>query len=315
MGRSGAALALLLPSESAYVELLRLRKVPLKEVEKLPGAPDGLTAWLRSEAETDREAMDKATRAFVSFVRGYKEHHLKYIFRIQELSLGRLAAAMGLLRLPRMPETKKVPRDEFTPSQVDPESVPFRDKTREKQRQRQIKQKRVAEAEAAATGGSQPPKRGAPDGKRGRGADGQGQGQQQQQPEEKLPAAKRRQLQQRDEMAELTRDYRLLTQLKKGKITQRAFDLATGISSGSDDDLDLEAGGGGQREGGGAGSAAGGARGAGKGAGGGSGGGGGTEGSSVSRLLDKKRKKKKKKQKRQAAGAAGAGGAGAGGGQ
>lgn len=37
---------------------------------------------------------------------------------LQELSLGRLAAAMGLLRLPRMPETKKVPKEEFTPSQV-----------------------------------------------------------------------------------------------------------------------------------------------------------------------------------------------------
>lgn len=153
MGRSGAALALLLPSESAYVELLRMRKVPLTEGRKMDGgwlgaaasllfchlqerrdaaraalqaaaappfgipqgcarrlararslaaaacarrpslrllpdlaaagAPEGLAAWLRKEAETDREAMEKATRAFVSFVRGYKEHHLKYIFRIQ----------------------------------------------------------------------------------------------------------------------------------------------------------------------------------------------------------------------------------------
>ncbi len=40
-------------------------------------------ALLRREAETDREVMEAGTRAFVSYVRGYKEHHCKYIFRIQ----------------------------------------------------------------------------------------------------------------------------------------------------------------------------------------------------------------------------------------
>jgi ATP-dependent RNA helicase DDX55/SPB4 len=43
---------------------------------------------MRKEAEGDREAMEKATRAFVSYVRGYKEHHLKYIFRIQVGGVG-----------------------------------------------------------------------------------------------------------------------------------------------------------------------------------------------------------------------------------
>jgi hypothetical protein len=49
------------------------------------GAPDAaeLAALLRKEAETDREVMEKSTRAFVSFVRGYKEHHCKFVFRLQ----------------------------------------------------------------------------------------------------------------------------------------------------------------------------------------------------------------------------------------
>ena len=38
---------------------------------------------MRSEAETDRDAMERGARAFVSFVRGYKEHQLKYVFRLQ----------------------------------------------------------------------------------------------------------------------------------------------------------------------------------------------------------------------------------------
>jgi hypothetical protein len=37
MGRSGSALALLLPNESSYVEFLRLRKVPLVEAQPIAG--------------------------------------------------------------------------------------------------------------------------------------------------------------------------------------------------------------------------------------------------------------------------------------
>jgi hypothetical protein len=42
-----------------------------------------LAAWARKEAESDREVMEKASRAFVSLVRGYKEHHCKFVFRLQ----------------------------------------------------------------------------------------------------------------------------------------------------------------------------------------------------------------------------------------
>lgn len=85
MGRSGSALAFLLPSESTYAEFLKLRKVPVVLREQLPDAPDAaeLSALLRLEAESDREVMEKGTRAFVSLIRGYKEHHCKFVFRIQ----------------------------------------------------------------------------------------------------------------------------------------------------------------------------------------------------------------------------------------
>lgn len=49
----------------------------------LPVAPSALAAWLRSQAEGDREVMEKSSRAFVSLVRGYKEHHCKFVFRLQ----------------------------------------------------------------------------------------------------------------------------------------------------------------------------------------------------------------------------------------
>jgi hypothetical protein len=50
-----------------------------------------------------------------------------------------MAMSLGLLKLPRMPEVKKGSAanalDAFTASTVDPDSVKFKDKQREKQRQ------------------------------------------------------------------------------------------------------------------------------------------------------------------------------------
>lgn len=56
-------------------------QVPLTETEPSAPMPELLDA-VRRESETDRSVMEKGTRAFVSFVRGYKEHHCKFIFRL-----------------------------------------------------------------------------------------------------------------------------------------------------------------------------------------------------------------------------------------
>ena len=48
----------------------------------------------------------------------------RYIFRMKDLDLGRLATALGLLRLPRMPELRGgVGTAAFVPSAVDPGTV------------------------------------------------------------------------------------------------------------------------------------------------------------------------------------------------
>ena len=36
---------------------------------------------IRSAAKKDRDVMEKGARAFVSYIRAYKEHHCSYIFR------------------------------------------------------------------------------------------------------------------------------------------------------------------------------------------------------------------------------------------
>ncbi len=51
--------------------------------------------------------------------------------------MGRLASGLGLLRLPRMPDLRKpLGAEDFVPSPVDPATVPYKDKAREKQRQK-----------------------------------------------------------------------------------------------------------------------------------------------------------------------------------
>lgn len=234
MGRSGSALAFITPAEIPYVDFLKLRKIPLVEIPEkdgivLPAELQDVLSVLRRESESDRAVMEAGTKAFVSYIRAYKEHHCKYIFRLEDVPLGDLAASFALLRLPRMPELKKAARmlsngelPGFTASEVDIDSIKFKDKTREKQRQAMLKQ-RAAEAEAE--GGFK--KKISSDRKKGPAANGKGA------PvvvQPRLTAAKRRQLEARQELDELNDEYALLRKLKKGKISEREYDVAAGLS-------------------------------------------------------------------------------------
>ena len=59
---------------------------------------------LREINISDKWIYDKAVKAFVSFIRFYLEHDLKYIFDIRVLDVGNVANSYQLLRLPRMKE-------------------------------------------------------------------------------------------------------------------------------------------------------------------------------------------------------------------
>jgi ATP-dependent RNA helicase DDX55/SPB4 len=215
----------------------------------------GALGMLRKAAESDRALMEAGTKAFVSYIRAYKEHHCRYIFRMDDLRLGQLAASFALLRLPRMPEVKKAARnaaaggdvgaglkllDGFEPSQIDPDTIKFRDKTREKQRQAVLKQR--AARDESLQGVSKRPKRGDKhDGKLVDGRDKQSKSQGAVDAGQRLPAAKRRQLEMRQEFEDLNDEYALLRKLKRGKISQREYDVAVGLSSDDDDvDVDME---------------------------------------------------------------------------
>ncbi|CAK9082324.1 ATP-dependent RNA helicase DDX55 (DEAD box protein 55) [Durusdinium trenchii] len=141
-GQSGKALVLLLPHEDGYLPFLEKRGIQLEQL------PEELAADQESGANTlqkckhmverDRTVMLKSTKAFLSFVRAYQEHQLPFLFPFKDLDLGDLATGYCLLRLPRIKEILGKRVSGFKQSEVDPASVPFRNKKQEKQRKEKL---------------------------------------------------------------------------------------------------------------------------------------------------------------------------------
>jgi len=105
-GRSGRSLLFLTSKEEAYIELLRMRQVPIVPLpsterccpmsHKEPGVSKSrYRSILSSSGEPlpdvlplvqelvlkDRDMLEKGTKAFTSYVRAYKEHRCAFIFR------------------------------------------------------------------------------------------------------------------------------------------------------------------------------------------------------------------------------------------
>ncbi|KAJ4828327.1 DEAD-box ATP-dependent RNA helicase 18 [Turnera subulata] len=211
LGREGSAVVFLFPKEEAYVEFLQIRRVPLQERKCTDDAPD-VVPQIRSAAKKDRDVMEKGLRAFVSFVRAYKEHHCSYIFRWKELEIGKLGMGFGLLQLPAMPEVKhhSLSTEGFIPVEnINLEDIKFKDKSREKQRKRNLQAKKEAEKEPKP----QKPKKNSSTVTAAM---------------RKKTAKQRRVTQTAEDEEELARDYRLLKKLKKGAIDEDEFAKLTG---------------------------------------------------------------------------------------
>lgn len=50
--------------------------------------------------------MDKAQKAYTSFIDGYKQHVMTHALNFAKLPFGEVALGMGLLYLPKMPDIK-----------------------------------------------------------------------------------------------------------------------------------------------------------------------------------------------------------------
>ncbi|XP_071934456.1 DEAD-box ATP-dependent RNA helicase 18-like isoform X2 [Coffea arabica] len=211
LGRQGNAIVFLLPKEEAYVEFLRLRRVPLEE-RKSPDDVCDIVPQIRSAAKKDRDVMEKGLRAFVSYIRAYKEHHCSYIFRWKELEIGKLGMGYGLLQLPAMPDLKhhNLSTEGFTPLEdISIDEIKYKDKSREKQRKKNLQAKKAAEPQqkvqkpkAASTTTATLMR--------------------------KKTARQRRAVQSVEDDDEMAQEYRLLKKLKRGTINESEYAKLTG---------------------------------------------------------------------------------------
>ncbi|QRW22201.1 DEAD/DEAH box helicase [Rhizoctonia solani] len=135
--------------EICLLDFLAVRQIPLKEHLYIHASDEStsqvgaerpldsdapiLFQSIRNIVRKDRDIYDKSMKAFVSFVRAYSKHEASYIFRIKDLDLVGVAKAFGLVRLPKMPELTS--REGWTDLDIDWDTIPYLDKTREAQRQ------------------------------------------------------------------------------------------------------------------------------------------------------------------------------------
>ena len=239
MGRSGRALLFLRQREDAYVHFLSLRKVPLVRIEPQEGLPS-LRPAITKLLVSDRALYEGSSKAFVAYLRAYKEHQCSYIFQVEHLDLGELARALAVLRLPKLRElgSKRHKKGgaggwvDWSPLvEVDLDSIKYKDKQREKQRQQNKRQKELEEEQEEEAGD------GTADGGKSAGGKADPQSSSQQQ-DAKKSNKRSKEEEEYDEEAELAREAGLMKKLKRGKITQAEFDKLMGEASDEEDEED-----------------------------------------------------------------------------
>lgn len=214
IGHGGSALVFLLPMEETYINFLAInQKCPLQEMSLQRNTVD-LLPKLRAMALADRAVFEKGMKAFVSFVQAYAKHECSLIFRLKDLDFAGLARGFALLRMPRMPELRGKQFPDFVPVDIDTDTIPFKDKIREKQRQKLLEQKRKERTEN--------------EGRRKFIKNKAWSKQKAKKERKKMMNAKRKKDEGSDiddeDMEELLNDTRLLKKFKKGKITEEEFE-------------------------------------------------------------------------------------------
>ncbi|XP_048199071.1 ATP-dependent RNA helicase DDX55 isoform X2 [Perognathus longimembris pacificus] len=214
IGHGGSALVFLLPMEESYTNFLAInQKCPLQEVSLQKNVAN-LLPDLKALALADRAMFEKGMRAFVSHIQAYAKHECSLIFRLKDLDFASLARGFALLKMPKMPELRGKQFPEFVPVDINTDTIPFKDKIREKKRQKLLEQQKKEKTEN--------------EGKRKFIKNKAWSKQKAKKERKKKMSEKRKKEEGSDiedkDMEELLNDTRLLKKLKKGKITEEEFE-------------------------------------------------------------------------------------------
>ncbi|KAG7245855.1 hypothetical protein CRUP_022167 [Coryphaenoides rupestris] len=112
-----------------------LFQCPLERMGPITDVVDVLPK-LKAMALADRAMYDRGMRAYVSSVQAYAKHECSLIFRVKDLDFSAMAKGFALLRMPRMPELKDKVFPDFVRTEVDTDTIRYKDKAREKARRK-----------------------------------------------------------------------------------------------------------------------------------------------------------------------------------
>lgn len=233
LGRQGNALIYLAPSEDAYADFLQVRRCPvtklepddLSQVENTTDFGETVRVIVRSATLGDRAILEASEAAFLSYIRAYKEHKCRYLLKMEDMDINSIADSFALFRFPRFHEFKRL-RSKIASRKdetVNIRDIAYKDKTREKRRQEQIKEaienrvQRRAALQAKSKKGKKKKKR------RDKIDDGQIRGD--------MTKGKKRAAEEDDDVDDFSLEAMQLRKVKRGKLSQVAFDETTGYGA------------------------------------------------------------------------------------
>ncbi|KMV65220.1 ATP-dependent RNA helicase [Encephalitozoon cuniculi EcunIII-L] len=110
-GSKGESVLFVMPNERAYVEFLKLKGIPA--VESSYRMKSSLS-YQDIKSMISPELLGLSVKAFVSYIRSYKEHFVSYILDYKGLDFDSLAELFFLERIPGMAELRNVKFEKFT---------------------------------------------------------------------------------------------------------------------------------------------------------------------------------------------------------
>ncbi|KAK7680648.1 ATP-dependent rRNA helicase spb4 [Cerrena zonata] len=145
--------------EEDYIDFLEVKGVVVKEMKapEVNTSHDKFQENFRKHVLEDRARHEIAVKAYVGFVRYYSKHVASSIFRLQSLDYLGIAKMYGLIRLPKMPETKYIP-NELMPEDgwlidppIDMDTYSYADKAKEESRLTNLQLEKEKKAKDAKT--------------------------------------------------------------------------------------------------------------------------------------------------------------------
>ncbi|KAH9411476.1 DEAD/DEAH box helicase [Ordospora pajunii] len=109
-GSKGESVVFVMPNEKAYVEFLKLKGICVAECSR---AIDPSVTHEDIKARITPELLDAGVKAFVSYIRSYKEHVVSYILDYKGLDYNSLVDLFFLEKVPGMAELKHVKFERF----------------------------------------------------------------------------------------------------------------------------------------------------------------------------------------------------------